>query len=174
MPENNNRNNRWTSDHLMKPGGTALYGAQQRERLRKMADEVQTLLREYRADLENIKFDGDKPFEARIRAFLASRPLAQLESDLRDAVKHAGKLDIEFQNRYVELPKKRMEKAEKRELEKARKNGMDAARSVNTAGQINGIAHALTDNSGTDRGAAKNAGTGSDGETFLDYLEKRA
>ncbi|MCE0446802.1 hypothetical protein LT493_26090 [Streptomyces tricolor] len=83
MSEINNA--RWTSDHLLKPGGTALYGAQQRERLRQMADEVGVLLREYRADLENIKFDGDKPFEARIRAYLASRPLAQLESDLRDA-----------------------------------------------------------------------------------------
>jgi hypothetical protein len=158
----------------MKPGGTALYGAQQRERLRQMADEVRALLNEYRADLENIQIDGDKPFEPRIRAFLASRPLAQLEKDLRDAVNHAGKLDAEFQRRYVELPKKRAVKAEKKELEKARKKGLNTARSVNTAGQLNGLAHALTDTAGDEKGVTKKTGTDGDGPSFLDYLEKRA
>ncbi|UDM05560.1 hypothetical protein [Streptomyces longhuiensis] len=165
---------RWTSDHLMKPGGTAVYGAQQRERLRQMADEVRALLREYRADLENIKFEGDKPFEARIRAFLASRPLAQLESDLRDAVNHAGKLDAEFQRRFVKLPEKRKEKALKREEEKARKQGLEAARTVNTAGQLNGIAHTLTGPGSDEKSVAKKNDTGSEGSTFLDFLEKRA
>ncbi|MFD8937902.1 hypothetical protein ACFV0R_22085 [Streptomyces sp. NPDC059578] len=171
MSENNNR---WTSDHLMKPGGTALYGAQQRERLRQMADEVRALLGEYRADLENVKFDGDKPFEARIRAFLASRPLAQLEKDLRDAVNHAGKLDAEYQRRYVELPIKREEKAEKKELEKARKKGLNTARTVNSAGQLNGLSHALTEPNGDGNGVARKAGASDGDQTFLDYLERRA
>ncbi|MGG7568964.1 hypothetical protein [Streptomyces sirii] len=171
MSEINNA--RWTSDHLMKPGGTALYGAQQRERLRQMADEVRALLREYRADLENIKIDGDRPFEARIRAFLASRPLAQLESDLRDAVNHAGKLNAEFQRRYVELPKKREARAEKKELDKARKKGLDVARSVNAAGQLNGLSQALVHSAGDETGAVKKSGTGGEGPSFLDYLEKR-
>jgi hypothetical protein len=167
-------NNRWTSDHLMKPGGTALYGAQQRERLRQMADEVRALLGEYRADLENIKFDGDKPLEARVRAFLASRPLAQLEKDLRAAVNHAGKLDAEYQRRFVELPVKRQEKAEKKELEKARKKGLNTARSVNAAGQINGLSHALTEPTGDGKGIAGKAGPDGGDQTFLDYLERRA
>jgi len=165
---------RWTSDHLMKPGGTALYGAQQRQRLRQMADEVRALLREYRSDLENIQIDGDKPFEARIRAYLASRPLAQLESDLRDAVNHAGKLDAEYQRRYVELPKKRQAKAEKKELEKAQKKGLDTARAVNSAGHLNGLSHALTEPTGDGKEAAKKTGTGDSDPSFLDYLEKRA
>ncbi|MGW7821895.1 hypothetical protein ACWGLF_28095 [Streptomyces puniciscabiei] len=172
MTEINNA--RWTSDHLLKPGGTALYGAQQRERLRQMADEVRALLREYRADLENIKFDGDKPFEARIRAFLASRPLAQLESDLRDAVNHAGKLDAEYQRRYVELPEKREKKAEKKELEKARKKGLNTARAVSTAGQLNGLSQALNEPTGEGKGVAKKTGTDGGDHTFLDFLEKRA
>lgn len=172
MTEINNA--RWTSDHLLKPGGTALYAAQQRERLRQMADEVQALLREYRADLENMKFDGDKPLQPRIRAYLASRPLAQLESDLRDAVNHIGKLDPEFQRRYVELPEKREKAAEKKELEKAQRKGLNTARSMNTAGQLNGIAHALTDTDGDEKGVTAKSGTGSDGPSFLDYLEKRA
>ncbi|MCM2424208.1 hypothetical protein [Streptomyces sp. RKAG293] len=170
MPENNNR---WTSDHLMKPGGTALYAAQQRERLRQMADQVQALLNEYRADLENIEIEGDKPFAARIRAYLASRPLAKLESDLRDAVNHAGKLDAEFQKRYVELPKKREANAEKRELEKARKKGLSTARAVNTAGQLNGLTSALAEPTGDGKAVAKKTGTDGD-HTFLDFLEKRA
>ncbi|WP_030298992.1 hypothetical protein [Streptomyces katrae] len=171
MPENSNR---WTSDHLMKPGGTALYAAQQRERLRQMADEVRALLGEYRADLENIKFDGDKPYEARIRAYLASRPLAQLEKDLRDAVNHAGKLDAEFQRRYVELPEKRERKAEKKELEKAQKKGLATARAVNTAGHLNGLTSALDEPSGDGKGVVQKTGTGGGQNTFLDFLEKRA
>ncbi|MFD3931725.1 hypothetical protein [Streptomyces sp. NPDC058614] len=165
---------RWTSDHLMKPGGTAVYGAQQRERLRQMADEARALLREYRADLENIKLQGDKPFEARIRAYLASRPLAQLENDLRDAVNHAGKLDAEFQRRYVELPKKRALKADKKELEKDRKKGLNTAHTISTAGQLGGLAHALTDTAGDEKGVTAKTGTGGDGPSFLDFLEKRA
>ena len=166
-------NARWTSDHLMKPGGTALYGAQQRERLRQMADEVRALLNEYRADLENIQIEGDKPFAARIRAYLASRPLAQLESDLRDAVNHAGKLDAESQKRYVELPKKRAENAEKKELEKARKKGLSAARTVNAAGQLNGLTSALAEPTGDGKAVLKKTGTDGD-PNFLDFLEKRA
>ncbi|MFE6946087.1 hypothetical protein [Streptomyces chartreusis] len=172
MTEINNA--RWTSDHLLKPGGTVLYAAQQRERLRQMADEVQALLREYRSDLESMKFDGDKPFQARIRAYLASRPLAQLESDLRDAVNHVGKLDPEFQRRYVELPEKREKEAEKKELEKAQRKGLNTARSMNTAGQVNGIAHALTDTDEDEKGVTAKSSAGGDGPSFLDYLEKRA
>ncbi|MCZ0983761.1 hypothetical protein O1L60_44150 [Streptomyces diastatochromogenes] len=171
MPENSNR---WTSDHLMKPGGTAVYAAQQRERLRQMADEVRTLLGEYRADLENLKFDGDKPFEARLRAYLASRPLAQLEKDLRAAVNHVGKLDPEFQRRYVELPAKREEKADKKELEKAHKKGLATARAVNTAGHLNGISSALAEPTGDGKGVVQKTGTDGPHNTFLDFLEKRA
>ncbi|MEE1931436.1 hypothetical protein V1J52_25275 [Streptomyces sp. TRM 70351] len=167
-------NARWTSDHLMKPGGTALYGAQQRERLRQMADEVRALLNEYRSDLENIQIEGDKPFESRVRAFLASRPLAQLEKDLRDAVNHAGKLDAEFQRRFVELPKKREAKAERRELEKARKKGLDTARAVSAAGQLNGISHALTEPTADGKAIVKKTSAGDGDQAFLDYLEKRA
>ncbi|GGP90079.1 hypothetical protein [Streptomyces melanogenes] len=167
-------NARWTSDHLLKPGGTALYGAQQRERLRQMADEIRALLNEYRADLENIEIEGDRFFEPRIRAFLASRPLARLEKDLRDAVNHAGKLDSEFQKRFVELPKKREEKAEEKQLEKARKKGLNAARAVSAAGQLNGLSRALTEPTGDGRGVAKQTGTGDGDHTFLDYLEKKA
>nr|WP_030638974.1 hypothetical protein [Streptomyces flavovirens] len=167
-------NARWTSDHLMKPGGTALYGAQQRERLRQMADEVRALLNEYRADLENIQIEGDKPFAARIRAYLASRPLAQLESDLRDAVNHAGKLDAEFQKRYVELPKKREANAERKALEKARKKGLSTARAVNTAGQLNGLSNALAEPTGDGKAVARKTGTDGGDHTFLDFLEKRA
>ncbi|MFG2394598.1 hypothetical protein ACIP46_35835 [Streptomyces lavendulae] len=171
MPDNNTR---WTSDHLMKPRGTAVYAAQQRERLRQMADEVRVLLAEYRADLENIKFDGDKPFEARIRAYLASRPLAKLEKDLRDAVKHAGALDAEYQRRYVELPEKREEKAEKKELNKARKEGLAAARVVNTAGHLNGLTSALAEPTGDGKGVVQKTGTDGGQNSFLDFLEKRA
>ncbi|MCZ4125008.1 hypothetical protein [Streptomyces sp. H39-S7] len=170
MPENNNR---WTSDHLMKPGGTALYAAQQRERLRQMADQVQALLNEYRADLENIEIEGDKPFAARIRAYLASRPLAKLESDLRDAVNHAGKLDAEFQKRYVELPKKREANAEKKELEEARKKGLSNARAVNTAGQLQGMALGLEDPAKDGKSVAQKSGTEGQEPTFLDYLDNQ-
>ncbi|MGW0836521.1 hypothetical protein [Streptomyces prunicolor] len=162
MPEINNA--RWTSDHLLKPGGTALYGAQQRERLRQMADEVQALLREYRFDLENMRFDGDKPFQPRIRAFLASRPLAHLEQNLRDAVNNAGKVDKEFQRRYVELPEKREKKAEAKELEKSRQKGVSSARAVNTAAQLQGMALGLED-------PVKDSKSGGQEPTFLDFLD---
>lgn len=165
---------RWTSDHLRKPGGTGVYGAQQRERFRQMADEVRALLHEYKSDLETIRLDGDKPFEARIRAFLASRPLAQLENDLRQAIKHAGRVDTEYQRRYVQLPEKRKEKAEKKELEKAQKKGLEVTSSANTAGQLNGVAQTFTDTTGNDKGNAKKTSKNGDAPSFLDYLEKGA
>ncbi|WP_328765404.1 MULTISPECIES: hypothetical protein [unclassified Streptomyces] len=168
-----NSASRWTSDHLLKPGGTALYGAQQRERLRQMADAVQALLREYRFDLENVRFDGDKPYENRLRAYLASRPLANLEKNLRDAVNNAGKLDTEFQRRYVELPARRERKAEKKELEKARKKGLSDARGVNTAAALQGMALGLNDPARDGKSnAQKNSPEGQE-PTFLDYLENQ-
>ncbi|MEU0221109.1 hypothetical protein ABZ281_41500 [Streptomyces sp. NPDC006265] len=171
MTEINNA--RWTSDHLMKPGGTALYGAQQRERLRQMADEVQALRREYQADLESLRFDGDKPFQNRIRAYLASRPLARLEKELRDAVNDAGKLDKEFQRRYVELPAKREKQAEKKELEKAQKKGLAHSRAVNTAGQLNGVALGLEDPAKDGKSNGKKDTTEGQEPTFLDYLDNQ-
>jgi len=169
-----NSAHRWTSDHLRKPSGTAVYSAQQRERFRQMADEVRALLHEYRSDLEAIRLDGDKPFEPRIRAIRASRPLAQLENDLRQAIKHAGRIDAEYQRRYVQLPKKRQEKAEKKELEKAQKKGFAAARSANTAGQLNSVAQAFADTAGNDKGNTKKTSKDGDSLSFLDYLEKGA
>ncbi|MEC3992052.1 hypothetical protein VSR01_00210 [Actinacidiphila sp. DG2A-62] len=179
MTETNN-SARWTSDHLTAPGGTALYAAQQRERLRQMADEVQTLLREYRADLEDVRIDGDKPFERKIRAFLASRPLARLESDLRDAVNSIGRLDREFQRRYVELPAKRQKKAENKALEKATRKGGVNSRVLNTAEQIAGISQGMQDpdkngKTLTKAGAQQVPAQGAQGAepSFLDFLQRQ-
>ncbi|MEE1787731.1 hypothetical protein PUR71_33210 [Streptomyces sp. SP17BM10] len=160
--------NRWTSDHLTAPGGTAIYAAQQRERLRQMADEVQALLREYRADLESVRLDGDKPLEHKVRAFLATRPLAKLESHLREAVNAAGKLDAEYNRRYVELPKKRAKRAQEKALEKAQKKGLQAAqdtRAVNTAANLHGISSGL---------AERPDGNGQQAPAFLDFLKESA
>ncbi|MET8698248.1 hypothetical protein ABZW10_05145 [Kitasatospora sp. NPDC004723] len=160
--------NRWTSDHLTAPGGTAIYAAQQRERLRQMADEVQALLREYRADLESVRLDGDKPLEPKVRAFLATRPLAKLESHLREAVNAAGKLDAEYNRRYVELPKKRAKRAAEKALEKSRKKGLQVAqdtRSVNTAANLHGISSGLAGNPG---------GNAEQAPAFLDFLKESA
>ncbi|WNI20254.1 hypothetical protein [Actinacidiphila sp. ITFR-21] len=168
---------RWTSDHLTAPGGTALYAAQQRERLRQMADEVQALLREYRADLEGVRIDGDKPFERKIRAFLASRPLARLESDLRDAVNSIGRLDKEFQRRYVELPAKRQKKAENKALEKSVRKGGVNGRVLNTAEQIAGISTGMQDADGNGKTLAKSGAQQVPAQgpepTFLDFLQKQ-
>ncbi|MFF3071034.1 hypothetical protein [Kitasatospora sp. NPDC057936] len=160
---------RWTSDHLTAPGGTAIYAAQQRERLRQMADQVQALLREYRADLEAVRLDGDRPGQARVRAYLATRPLAKLESSLRDAVNAAGRLDAEFNRRYVELPKKRAARAAEKALEKSRKAGIQAAqnaRAVNSAANLHGVSSALSEK--TDGNTAGNP------PAFLDFLKESA
>lgn len=162
--------NRWTSDHLTSPGGTAIYAAQQRERLRRMADEVQALLGEYRADLESVRIDGDKPFEPRIRAFLATRPLANLEKHLREAVNAAGKLDAEYQRRYVELPKKRAQKAAEKALEKNSKAGLQNARTanaLNTAANLHGISSAVSERPDGNAETAK-------APAFLDFLKESA
>ncbi|MFF2951793.1 hypothetical protein ACFVVU_10700 [Kitasatospora sp. NPDC057965] len=160
---------RWTSDHLREPGGTAIYAAQQRERLRQMADEVQSLLREYRADLESVHIEGDRPGQRKVRAFLATRPLAKLESHLREAVNAAGKLDAEYNRRFVELPKKRAERAANKALEKSAKAGAEAARSanaVNTAATLHSISAATTE---TPDGKA-----GGKPPAFLDFLKESA
>ncbi|WP_130800157.1 hypothetical protein [Streptomyces otsuchiensis] len=112
---------RWTSEHLMQPGGTGMYVAQQRERLRQMADEIHALQSEYRSDLETVDIEGDRPLEARVRAYLASRPLAQLERDLRHAVNHIKRLETEHKKRFEELPKKRRQKAIEKDEKKGRK-----------------------------------------------------
>jgi hypothetical protein len=168
---------RWTSDHLTAPGGTALYAAQQRERLRQMADEVQALLREYKADLEDVRLDGDKPYQRKVRAYLASRPLARLESDLRDAVNSIGRLDREFQRRYVELPAKRQKKAEDKVLEKSTRKGGVNGRVLNTAEQIAGISQGIREGdekgkSLTSTGTQKVPAQGAE-PTFLDFLQKQ-
>lgn len=169
---------RWTSDHLTTPGGTAIYAAQQRERFRQLADEVQALLREYRADLESVKLDGDKPFEARMRAYRASRPLARLEKDLRDAVTDAGKLDKEYIRLYVRLPEKREKRMKEKALEKDRKRGVSDARSMNTAGQIQGLGMGLQSQD-EEKGLAKTdsvyapAQGGGQDQTFMDFLQQR-
>jgi hypothetical protein len=163
---------RWTSEHLTRPGGTGLYAAQQRARLRRMADEVQALLGEYRSALEEVRIEGDRPFEPWFRAFFASRPLARLEKDLRRAVNEAGKLDAKFQRRYVELPVKRREKAENKALEKDRKAGLNRARAVNTTAQIQSVYQGVEEYPAGDKGLAKN---GQQGEsTFLDFLQREA
>ncbi|WAU84899.1 hypothetical protein O1Q96_37545 [Streptomyces sp. Qhu-G9] len=165
---------RWTSDHLTKPGGTALYAAQQRERLRQMADQVQALLGEYQADLEAVRIDGDKPFERRLRAYFASRPLANLEKSLRAAVNAIGKLDPEFQRRFVELPAKREQKAEAKALEKARSSGASSSRSVNTAAHLQSLSQGLQEPAAGGTGlAATNSPEGAE-PTFLGFLEKGA
>ncbi|MFG2694824.1 hypothetical protein [Kitasatospora sp. NPDC048407] len=162
--------NRWTSDHLTAPGGTAIYAAQQRERLRQMADEVQALVREYRADLELVHIDGDKPLEHKVRAYLATRPLASLERHLREAVNCAGKLDAEYNRRFVELPKKRAARAAEKSIEKARKAGLQATRTmnaVNTAATLHGITGAVSEKA---EGNSKEKQT----PAFLDFLKESA
>jgi hypothetical protein len=177
MTEITNSAARWTSDHLTAPGGTALYAAQQRERLRQMADEVQALLREYQADLENVRIDGDKPFQRKIRAHLASRPLARLESNLRDAVNSIGRLEPEFQRRYVELPAKRQKKAETKALEKSTRKGGVNSRVLNTAEHIAGISQGMQDpgkdgKTLTKAGAQQVPAQGAE-PSFLDFLQKQ-
>ncbi|MFE7526172.1 hypothetical protein ACFU7Y_10660 [Kitasatospora sp. NPDC057542] len=161
---------RWTSDHLTAPGGTAIYAAQQRERLRQMADEVQALLREYRADLESVRIDGDRLFQPRVRAYFATRPLANLERHLREAVNAAGKLDAEYNRRFVEAPKKRAARAAEKALEKDRKAGLQTARSadaVNTAATLHGISSALSGKADGNSGEKQ-------APAFLDFLKESA
>ncbi|MFJ7909834.1 hypothetical protein [Kitasatospora sp. NPDC096204] len=165
-----NSTNRWTSDHLTAPGGTAIYAAQQRERLRQMADEVQALLREYRSDLESVRIDGDWLFQPRLRAYFATRPLADLEHHLREAVNAAGKLDVQHNRRYVELPKKREARAAEKALRNDRKAGIQAARSadaVDTAATLHGISSALSEKADGNSGEKQSP-------AFLDFLKESA
>ncbi|MFE7524684.1 hypothetical protein ACFU7Y_03070 [Kitasatospora sp. NPDC057542] len=162
----------WTSEHLLKPQGTNLYAAQQRERLRQIANEVQGLLSEYRAALENIRIDGDKPLEPKIRAFRATRPMAALEKHLRDAVNASGKIDASYNRFYVELPKKREERAKAKELQKAHKAGIkngQGMQAVNTAASLHGIAAGFSENrNGNGDGNTQEKPA----STFLDFLKE--
>ncbi|MFE4356136.1 hypothetical protein [Kitasatospora sp. NPDC056800] len=164
--------NGWTSEHLLKPQGTALYAAQQRERLRQIANEVQGLLSEYRAALENIRIDGDKPLEPKVRAFRATRPMAALEKHLREALNDAGDIDAEYTRFYKELPVKREQRAAAKALRKARKaeakkgRGMQA---VDTAAGLHGIASGFSEGqseTGVEKVQEKSAAT------FLDFLKE--
>ncbi|MFF8775090.1 hypothetical protein [Kitasatospora sp. NPDC015120] len=169
---NQHHKNGWTSEHLLRPQGTNLYAAQQRERLRQMANEVQALLSEYRSALENIRIDGDKPLEAKVRAFRATRPMAALEKHLRAAVNEAGKIDSAYNRLYVELPVKREKRATAKALQKAHKAGLKNAQgmhAVNTAASLHGISSGIS--------ADQNGNGGEDGQekpvpTFLDFLKE--
>jgi hypothetical protein len=164
--------NGWTSEHLLKPQGTNLYAAQQRERLRQMANEVQALLHEYRAALENIRIDGDKPLEPRVRAFRATRPMAALEKHLRDAVNAAGKIDASYNRFYVELPQKREARANAKALRKANKAGTQngqGIQAVNTAASLHGISAGFSENpNGNGVGNVQDRPA----STFLDFLKE--
>ncbi|MER5353426.1 hypothetical protein ABT093_24210 [Kitasatospora sp. NPDC002551] len=164
--------NGWTSEHLLRPQGTGLYAAQQRERLRQMANEVQGLLSEYRSALETIKIDGDKPLEAKVRAFLATRPMAALEKHLRAAVNEAGKIDSAYNRLYVKLPVKREKRAAAKALQKAHKAGLKSTQGmqgVNTAANLHGIAAGFTDQqNGNGDGNAQEKPA----PTFLDFLKE--
>ncbi|WP_043478102.1 hypothetical protein [Kitasatospora sp. MBT66] len=170
MTQNNKAG--WTSEHLLKPQGTNLYAAQQRERLRQMANEVQSLLSEYRSALEEIRIDGDKPLEHKVRAFRATRPMANLEKNLRAAVNEAGKIDAAFNRLYVELPVKREKRATAKALQKAHKAGLKNAQgtqSLNTAANLHGISAGITGEQ--DRNGNGNA-TEKPVSTFLDFLKE--
>ncbi|MFB7672243.1 hypothetical protein ACFC26_12585 [Kitasatospora purpeofusca] len=162
----------WTSEHLLRPQGTGLYAAQQRERLRQMANEVQGLLSEYRSALEDIHIDGDKPLEAKVRAFRATRPMAALEKHLRAAVNEAGKIDTSFNRLYVELPVKREKRATAKALQKAHKAGVkngQGMQAVNTAANLHGIAAGFSENqNGKDEGNSQEKPAA----TFLDFLKE--
>ncbi|MEU7522467.1 hypothetical protein AB0A85_22790 [Kitasatospora aureofaciens] len=171
-PMNQHHKNGWTSEHLLRPQGTNLYAAQQRERLRQMANEVQALLHEYKSALENIRFEGDKPMEAKVRAFRATRPMAALEKHLRDAVNAAGKIDASYNRFYVELPVKREARAKAKALQKANKAGTQNAQgiqAVNTAANLHGISAGLAENpNGNGDGTPKDQPPA----TFLDFLKE--
>ncbi|GAA2154341.1 hypothetical protein GCM10009760_53170 [Kitasatospora kazusensis] len=172
MSQNNKSG--WTSEHLLRPNGTALYAAQQRERLRQMANEVLGLLHEYQSALGEIRIDGDKPLEHKVRAFRAARPMASLEKHLRDAVADAGKVDTAYTRLYVELPKKREARAKGKELKKANKGGLQGvqeAQALNTAASLHGIgASVYADQDGNDTGNSLKKGP----VPFLDFLQKEA
>ncbi|MFF0415617.1 hypothetical protein ACFYUY_34965 [Kitasatospora sp. NPDC004745] len=167
-----NHKSGWTSEHLLKPQGTNLYAAQQRERLRQMANEVQGLLSEYRAALEDIHIDGDKPLEAKVRAFRATRPMAALEKHLRAAVNEAGKIDAVYNRLYVELPVKREKRATAKALQKAHKAGIKSGQgmqAVNTAANLNGIAVGISENQ---HGNGDGNSQERPAATFLDFLKE--
>ncbi|MGW7445002.1 hypothetical protein [Kitasatospora sp. NPDC054795] len=162
----------WTSEHLLKPQGTALFAAQQRERLRQMANEIQGLLSEYRAALENIRIDGDKPLEPKVRAFRATRPMASMEKHLREALNEAGDVDAEFIRFYKELPVKREQRAAAKALRKARRaeakkgRGMQA---VDTAAGLHGIASGFSE---SQRESSEGKSQEKPAATFLDFLKE--
>ncbi|MGW2401783.1 hypothetical protein ACWCYY_35040 [Kitasatospora sp. NPDC001664] len=168
-----NRNG-WTSDHLLKPNGTALFADQQRERLRQMANEVQGLLHEYRASLGEIRLDGDKPWDAKTRAKRAAKPMASLEKHLREAVVDAERIHTAYTRYYVELPIKRAERAKAKELKKAAKAGVRSGQeqqSLNTASALHGIGQGIyVDQNGNAPGNPEKT----ESISFLSFLEKGA
>ncbi|MFJ1796539.1 hypothetical protein [Kitasatospora griseola] len=168
-----NRNG-WTSDHLLKPNGTALFAAQQRERLRQMANEVQGLLHEYQASLGEIRIEGDKPWDAKVRAKRAAKPMASLEKHLRQAVVDAERIHTSYTRFYVELPLKRAEQAKAKELKKAAKDGIRSGReqqSLNTASALHGIGQGVYSDQ---NGNVPENPQKTESVSFLDFLQKGA
>ncbi len=167
-------NRGWTSDHLLKPNGTALYADQQRERLRQMANEVLGLLHEWRASLGEIRIEGDKPWEHKTRAARAAKPMANLEKHLRQAVADAERIHTTYTRLYVELPVKRAERAKAKDLKKAARAEVRSARemqAMNTASSLNGIGSGIySDQSEGGNGNSQEKGS----VTFLDFLQKGA
>ena len=102
---------RWTSDDLLNERagerGTATYAAGYRATLRRMADDVGALVREYHGDLAGQRLEHDRPWDPRVRAWRAARPLVQLEKHLRAALVEIGRLDAAYERLFVSAPAKR-------------------------------------------------------------------
>lgn len=121
---------RWTSEALLAEWperGTKIYADGYRTTMRRMADEVAAVRREYEGHLADQRFEGDRPWDRKLRARAAVRPLVLLEKHLRAGLVAIGYLDPAYQRHYVDAPAKRRAIIAARLARKQRRLGITAA-----------------------------------------------
>ncbi|MEU6965068.1 hypothetical protein [Streptomyces chrestomyceticus] len=111
--------NMWTPDRLQEPSGRAIHLEQRRAQLHPIVDDLRRLAREMEAELKEVgEIEGDLPYQDRIRAWHAVKPLFKAADDIEKAIADLVSFNKRYTRSYEELPVKRAEKRAQKALAK--------------------------------------------------------
>ncbi|MEV5598913.1 hypothetical protein [Streptomyces sp. NPDC052496] len=110
---------KWTPDRLSEPAGRAIHLEQRRAQLHPIVDDLRRLAREMEAELKEVgEIEGDWPYQDRLRAWHAVRPLFKAADEVEKAIANVVSFNGRYSRSYEELPVKRARKKAEKELAK--------------------------------------------------------
>ncbi|WP_371484850.1 hypothetical protein [Kitasatospora sp. NBC_00315] len=141
----------WKADQLRAPGGMEMYTDQIKGIFRDHRDDFRALANDLAGELKFNPPAGDNGLQAGYHAWKTARLLHQMEGHAQAIITLSAKLRATHHAVYVELPKRRAEKAETKALEKAGQ-GAAVARS---AGNVNDLVRRMVEHAGQNGAAGQ-------------------